>query len=88
MVRDVSRQPNVGKIAMIVGRMLDGFGGIDRFCAAWHCAIAESKKLRPGGRIAFNHFHAIARLVQYVAEHRPNVEYVSDEELESALANP
>ncbi|MCC6127401.1 MAG: hypothetical protein IT426_20780 [Pirellulales bacterium] len=85
VAQSIAREPTLNKIPLIIGRLLDGFGSLDNFCAAWLCAINESMTQNAGGTVALRHLVAIAKMIEFISNNQPAPEDMSDEELQDAL---
>jgi hypothetical protein len=81
------RENNWGRVAALCNAMVDRFGGLDRFCAAWVEQIDTAKRDRHGGRRVLNSFLAIVRLLESADANRPDsdVSRMTDEELEEEM---
>lgn len=65
--------------------MVERFGGIQGFVAAWIEQIDRARQERPGGKKVLDFFMAITRMIETCQPAQPDVDDMSREELQHEL---
>ncbi len=75
-VRDATSEH---RIKVLCAAMVRGYGGAERFCAAWLACL--NRDLERGGLAALKNLEATLRLIQVCENQKPDYRHMSEEEL-------
>ena len=77
------RDPSDNQVRSICQQMITQFHGVDEFVKQWF-AVWETDRAK-GRAKCFAHISAVIRLIEYVDDHKPNYEQLTDDELDSKI---
>ena len=78
------------RISQICAKMVELFGGMDKFCKLWSDQIMEVVISRPGSQLALSQLQSIAKLVKdstSSVDSASEVTSLTDDELDTAVSN-
>ena len=82
-VNKLRRDPSDDQVRAICHQMIDQFHGVDGFVKQWFSCWENDRAL--GRAKCFAHIAAVIRLMEYVDDHQPNYEQLTDDELEERI---
>lgn len=80
---------NAPRISQVCAKMVELFGGVDKFCAQWHEQIMEVIETNPGSQLALSQLQSIAKLIKdstASVDASSEVTSLTDDELDSAVS--
>lgn len=78
------------RISQVCAKMVELFGGIDKFCVQWHEQIMEVIESKPGSQLALSQLQSIAKLIKDSTssmDAASEVTSLTDDELDSAVSH-
>ena len=78
------------RISQVCAKMVELFGGMDKFCVVWHGQIKEVINERPGSMIALSQLRSIAKLIKdstASVDSSSEITSLTDDELDDAISS-